>query len=226
MSLDALRSAYFSGARYHRGDGKHQPMYDYFRDAATNIRFNWLYEVYVLWHNNRAYMARAVMERRGKLAGVDPALAAHVAHTVHTSCKRYYSVTAALALGSHRLLDLCLNPHQYAATAAQIIAIVSALHDDLDAAMDTLLESIADDYDEGRCMPLRLDLGALDLDARESPGSESPGSRESQGSKSPDTAGKQESPGSTSPPHSPRNRTRMLPRSTMLASLGRRLSPR
>jgi hypothetical protein len=92
--------------------------------------------------------------------------------------------------------------------------------------MDTLLESIADDYDEGRCMPLRLDLGALDLDARESPGSESPGSRESQGSKSPDTAGKQESPGSTSPPHSPRNRTRMLPRSTMLASLGRRLSPR
>lgn len=231
--LMAAREAHFNSSRYTRGDGKHQGPFEYFKNSQSNIRFNWLYEIHTFWHDHQHYLTRQVMERRGRLAGVDPALAKEVADTVYESCKRFFSVTGSFIHNKRRLVDVFLNDHAYQALAVQVLGQLTEFTDRLDAFMDTLLESIMDDYDETRRVPLlsntnpHMALAMEDTPELHSP--ESPRQRLTPEQMSPRTDSDAEEVvkrRSSSTPSSPRSKHRVTPRLSLFGSLSRKLSPR
>lgn len=227
--LEEMREAHFNSGRYARGDGKYQGAFEYFKNSQSNIRFKWLYEIYTLWHDHRHYMARKLMQRRGKLVGIDEAFVREVADTVYESCKRFFSITSSFVHSKSRLVEVFLNDKAYECTAIQVLGLLTELADRLDGFMDTLLESIMDDYDETRTVPLlshTFPHGAME----DTPEVYSPyQQRLSPQQLSPRTDSDAEDVvkrRSSSTPSSPRGKDKLTPRSSLLGSLGRKFSPR
>lgn len=136
---EGVRAAYFDAARYARGDGMHQDAFNRLKRAGNNTRFNWLYEIYSLWHLNRVFMSEDTMLERARRASVDMEFAQHVAMAVFAACRRINNLSSALACDKAALLDLLLNERRYWATTVQVVGAAAELMTRLDGFMDTLL---------------------------------------------------------------------------------------
>lgn len=158
---EGVRAAYFDAARYARGDGMHQDVFNRLKRAGNNTRFNWLYEIYSLWHLNRVFMSEDTMLDRARRASVDMEFAQRVAMTVFAACKRINNICSALACDKAALMDVLLNERRYWATTVQVVGAAAELMDKLDGFMDTLLFHLQEEA--AITLPLPREHAAMEL---------------------------------------------------------------
>jgi hypothetical protein len=144
--VEQIRKMYFDGCKYIRGDGKYQSMYEFFVEYQSNAHFNWLYQIYNMWHKHRVFMTWNSMVERGQEVGVKKKFATDVANSVYTGCKSFFYITNSLLVSKDRLIDLCLNDSMYNSVCRQVIGPLTEFHNQLDGFMNDLLWSIRDEY--------------------------------------------------------------------------------
>jgi len=143
--VQAARVAFFESGRYMRGDGEYQKLFNGLQEGAQNPKFIWLYEIYHLWHTQRAFMGVNAIIKRGQNAGVNTDFAKQVACSVQEACKKFNNLASGLALDKDALLDVCLNEEHYHAVCMQIIPAATQLLNALDDFMDTMLFHLRDE---------------------------------------------------------------------------------
>lgn len=144
--VEAVRKRYFDSAKYLRGDGQYQSMYEFFGEFQSNGQFNWLHQIYTMWHKHRVFMTWHSMVERGQQAGLSKDFATAVADSVYKGCKSFFYVTNSLLVSKDRLIDLCLNDSMYHSVCLQVIHPLTEFHDQLDGFMDELLWGIREEY--------------------------------------------------------------------------------
>ena len=148
-NVEEIRKRYFDSSKYIRGDGKYQSMYEFFVEYQSNAQFNWLHQIYNMWHKHRVFMTWNSMVERGQEVGVKKKFATDVANSVYTGCKSFFYITNSLLVSKDRLIDLCLNDSMYDNVCRQVIGPLTEFHNQLDGFMDDLLWSIHDEYVHG-----------------------------------------------------------------------------
>jgi len=144
--IDSVRERYYDSAKYIRGSGKFQSMYEFFVDFQSNTKFNWLYQIYYMWHKHRVFMTWHSMVQRGQEAGVKKDLVVEVADCVYKGCKAFYYVTSSLIMSKDRLINMCLNDSMYHSVCRQVVDPLTHFYDRLDQFVDDMLWSIRDEY--------------------------------------------------------------------------------
>ena len=144
--VEALRKRYFDSAKYLRGDGQYQSMYEFFGEFQSNVQFTWLHQIYTMWHKHRVFMTWHSMMERGQQVGLPKDFLTAVADSVYKGCKSFFYVTNSLLVSKDRLIHLCLNDSMYHSVCLQVIHPLTEFHDQLDGFMDELLWRIRDEY--------------------------------------------------------------------------------
>jgi hypothetical protein len=144
--VEQIRKSYFDSAKYIRGNGQYQSMYEFFVEYQSNAQFNWLHQIYNMWHKHRVFMTWNSMVERGLEAGVKRKLATEVANSVYTGCKSFFYITNSLLVSKNRLIDLLLNDFMYYHVCRQVMVPLIEFHNQMDGFMDDLLWSIRNDY--------------------------------------------------------------------------------